>query len=290
MFGFELLFATIKCNLKSKNDLLVSVIHFNCIRNGFLCLGNGENFGESGQSEPGSELMPDQWNQSEDTYILRYFNQKLNQKLLVKCVKVSDILILSALLINGESNGSTHSLRTDDYITDNFSTFKSAFVSGSVDTVSQIIEREVINKVIQTVPKTTVTKRDRNTRSPDRQENDPLRVRPNNPGVPPNYGGARFDPLYGGQPWPPPIGGADLDPLGRAQGGMLMDPYNFPQPFGQPRNPGPELPRGAVPPGARFDPFGPLGVGPNPRPNQNRRQMGPDPDHLPPPGYNDMFM
>lgn len=51
-----------------------------------------------------------------------------------------------------------------------------------------------------------------------------------------------------------------------------MDPRGFPAPFGQPRNPAPGLPRGAVPPGARFDPFGPPGAGPNPnRPNRNPR-------------------
>nr|XP_032528657.1 proteasome inhibitor PI31 subunit [Danaus plexippus plexippus] len=45
--------------------------------------------------------------------------------------------------------------------------------------------------------------------------------------------------------------------------------------------------RGSVPPGARFDPFGPPGVGPLP----GRRPPPPDADHLPPPGFNDnMFM
>ena len=43
--------------------------------------------------------------------------------------------------------------------------------------------------------------------------------------------------------------------------------------------------RGAIPPGARFDPFGPPDTDmPNPR------GRVPDADHLPPPGYDDMFM
>lgn len=41
---------------------------------------------------------------------------------------------------------------------------------------------------------------------------------------------------------------------------------------------------GAVPPFARFDPFGPPDLD-RPRPRRD-----PDNDHLPPPGYNDMFM
>ncbi|XP_067124532.1 proteasome inhibitor PI31 subunit-like isoform X2 [Centruroides vittatus] len=40
--------------------------------------------------------------------------------------------------------------------------------------------------------------------------------------------------------------------------------------------------QGAIPPGARFDPFGPGGFHP--------RHFGPDPDHFPPPGSSDMFM
>lgn len=43
-----------------------------------------------------------------------------------------------------------------------------------------------------------------------------------------------------------------------------------------------------MPPGARFDPYGPPDIGPQRGP---RRGFGtPDPDHLPPPGYDDMFM
>lgn len=42
---------------------------------------------------------------------------------------------------------------------------------------------------------------------------------------------------------------------------------------------------GAVPPGARFDMFGPPDLNPIPR-----RLHNPDNDELPPPGYNDMFM
>ena len=48
--------------------------------------------------------------------------------------------------------------------------------------------------------------------------------------------------------------------------------------------------RGAVPPGARFDPIGPPdpdGGLPNP---QGRYRGEPDPDHEPPPGFDDMYM
>nr|CAD7401100.1 unnamed protein product [Timema cristinae] len=86
------------------------------------------------------------------------------------------------------------------------------------------------------------------------------------------------------------IGQDDLNPLGRTGGGMIFDPFNsrgrggIPDPgIGIPGG----LPRGSIPPGARFDPFGPPGSTPNP----GRFGRGPpDADHLPPPGYDDMFM
>ncbi|NXA34252.1 PSMF1 inhibitor, partial [Eudromia elegans] len=105
---------------------------------------------------------------------------------------------------------------------------------------------------------------------------DPLRVPPRRPA-------GATEP-----PWPSPtgpfaVGGQDLDPLGARGGGMIADPLRsgFPRPGLDPSSGLPsQLPPGAVPPGARFDPFGPLGA----------NTAGPNPDHLPPPGYEDMFM
>ena len=115
------------------------------------------------------------------------------------------------------------------------------------------------------------------------------------------------------QPGAPPVGGRDLDPLGRGQGGMIMDPNDLFGQRGPGRNPygpspfgpvpgfvpgGGRLPPGAIPPGARFDPFGPPsphGPRPNryrgPRPPPGAGQGAPNPDHMnPPDGYEDMFM
>lgn len=77
-------------------------------------------------------------------------------------------------------------------------------------------------------------------------------------------------------------GRRDLDPLGRRG-----EDFNRPGlPFrpaipGRPGHPGHPLP--GIIPGARFDPFGPIDPG-------RIGRSGPDPDHLPPPGYDDMFM
>lgn len=81
------------------------------------------------------------------------------------------------------------------------------------------------------------------------------------------------------------IGRGDLDPLGRGGGGMLFNPPGMPF-HPQPPGLGGQFPQFV--PGARFDPFGPPDQGqPGRRP---RAGQDPDPDHLPPPGYDDMFM
>lgn len=84
-------------------------------------------------------------------------------------------------------------------------------------------------------------------------------------------------------------------PLHGGAGGMMLGPGHplFDMRFGGPRGgPGGLHDIRGVPPGARFDPIGPLGA----RPGHGRQpgRLGfdgePDPDHLPPPGYGDMFM
>ncbi|XP_018650698.1 putative proteasome inhibitor [Schistosoma mansoni] len=99
-------------------------------------------------------------------------------------------------------------------------------------------------------------------------------------------------------PPPPDYGRSDLDPLASIGGpsrggGMILDPRRI-IPGSRTDNDfflgGPDvLPPGAVPPGARFDPFGP-GIGPlRPHPSGGRRHI-PDPDHAMPPGFDNFYM
>ncbi|EIE88334.1 hypothetical protein RO3G_13045 [Rhizopus delemar RA 99-880] len=103
------------------------------------------------------------------------------------------------------------------------------------------------------------------------------------------------------------VGGDDLNPFGdrlrlpgsggRGGGGMHVGPDHpifgsggFHDPFGSGGRE--NLPRGAVPPGARFDPITPPGMGFNPRgPRGPRgpRSGEPDNDELMPPGFDNMF-
>lgn len=153
--------------------------------------------------------------------------------------------------------------------------------------LEQLFKSDVITKITRSKEESTSqsksTKEPRRV-TPRRNDDDPLRVPPRHPS--------------NSRQWNPPVhdpfgfGDADRLPGHVGSGGMFMDPFHQ-------RHRGPEsdfghpgLPRGAVPPGARFDPFGPIppngGMGGNPR---SGRFSGPEPDSLRPPGFeDDMFM
>lgn len=99
--------------------------------------------------------------------------------------------------------------------------------------------------------------------------------------------GAGYDHDWDPNRNPLAIGRSDLDPFSSG-GGMLFNPFGR---RGRIEDLGAGIPggipRGSVPPGARFDPFGPR-AGTEPRRGGTHRT--PDADHLPPPGYDDMFM
>lgn len=174
-----------------------------------------------------------------------------------------------------------------------------AFVNGSetISTLNDQFKREVTQKL--SPEKSGPSDQNSRSTSPGRHHPspNPNGPRPNNPRSDDWDQDVRHPQRY-----PPRVGGADLDPLsGGRGGGMLMDPRDL---FGPNRPrldpnaglpPGaPRLPPGAVPPGARFDPFGPPGVGPRgprgPRP-PGSGFSGPNPDHMRrPDDYDDMFM
>ncbi len=86
-------------------------------------------------------------------------------------------------------------------------------------------------------------------------------------------------------------GDADRLPGHPGMGGMMMDPLRSGgMGLRPPHMPG--IPRGSVPPGARFDPYGPLTEFDYSSGSRvPRRSFNPNPDHLRRPGFDDdMFM
>ncbi|XP_075210898.1 proteasome inhibitor PI31 subunit-like [Lycorma delicatula] len=267
---WELVYKTVEKDLKKKEDVLVAFIHLVLINNNYRSIGLGDS--KDIGNENASELLPEKWNADSSCYALRYLSG--DKLYLLKVIPSDDNVVVNLINVQDVSVNS---------VTFNVS---SAVKSLKGDTLADIIPNcnEIANKIQYELIKSI---KEATTQSCQAQEHrtqpiasDRTRLgQPQHPGLaagPPDWQ-ARIDPFD--------YGHADLDPLGRGTGGgMIFDPMGSRHPGIQPGLgiPG-QLPRGAVPPGARFDPMGPPDIERQPRP-----RFPPDSD-MPPPGYEDVF-
>ncbi|ROL50623.1 Proteasome inhibitor PI31 subunit [Anabarilius grahami] len=272
MAGLELLFNCVSNSVTCSQDALICFVHWEIVKSGYKCLGVGD---EPKDEEKKSELLPPGWNESKELYALRYRSNDDRSNLLLKAFTVDSTLIFN-LMDSTTEKVTDLTINVSEYVEEaNLQTYESVFKNTdelAAKLKSSLLPTKKEERQGKTEKKTE-RERASNLRDPHR---DPLLIPTRGPSnrQPPN--------------WPDPMapfaaGGADLDPFGGRAGGMIVDPLRagFPRSGFDPTSgiPG-VLPPGAVPPGARFDPFGPVG----------RHRPGPDPDHMPPPGYDDMFM
>ncbi|XP_077990046.1 proteasome inhibitor PI31 subunit-like [Glandiceps talaboti] len=289
MAGLELLYASISNQISSSNDAVVCYLHWCMINNGFKCIGCGEEIPDNLDGLKKSELLPPGWNSSQDCYTLKYQPNDSDELHLLKAIPIDNTLLVHVMRLKDEKvcNLTVEVERyTDSQHLHNFNrSYK------NLQELQDQFKTEIVNELHKDEakkPKEKYTSSLRDDRLPsssreDRRpdHSDPLRVGP------PRRPYAERQPEWGEPSNPYDIGRGDLDPF-HAGGGMLMDPSRGGFPRGGIPDPSAglpgRLPRGAVPPGARFDPFGPPGTGPG-----STFRNEPDPDHLPPPGYDDMF-
>lgn len=266
MTGLEILFSTISGTITRPQDVVVCFVHWEFVQNGYKCLGTGD---EPRDGERKSELLPAAWNGNQDLYSLRYRSNDDRHNLLVKAIIVDSTLIFN-VMDSATEQVSDLTVIVSDYVDEHhLQEFESVFRN------TEDLAGKVKSRLLPSESRKKAGRKSDRDPEPDTTQEDPLRIPP------------RAPPSSRTPDWSDPVfvaGGLDLDPLGgRGPGGMIVDPLRagFPRSGFDPSGgiPG-VLPPGAVPPGARFDPFGPVG----------RRRPGPDPDHLPPPGYDDMFM
>jgi len=275
-FGFELMQKLTTGQINKKEDVLILVVHWYLVKNGFKCLGCGDSKNIS-PSEDGSELLPEGWSQ-EQNYSLRYVKEA--KLYILMAIKSDNDLILNLLKVE------THDVSNVQLPIETVKNLQGPLVSliPNFEDILTSLKNNLIEPVntsngVEVSTQTSDSQTEANRLRRDDDDN-PLRVGP--PQRPPGQiipGSHPIDPFG--------IGHNDLNPFGHGRGGgMLFDPFSRRQPpiFPGLGVPG-RLPPGAVPPHARFDPFGPPHVDPpNPRGNV------PDADHMPPPGYDDMFM
>lgn len=266
-FGWELLMESVREDSPSKRDILVVLVHWYLLKMKSTCLGVG-NEKTLSPHEKGSETLPEGWNKSE-TYSLRY--RFKNNLFLMHATECGDALLVSLL--------DASDLSSSNVAIDIEKTVEK--VEGKLPDMIPSYN-DLINKFDSTLFKTFSNKVNKDTEvQTDISIKKSESTKPESPNVPsPGNIGQRSqrDVNF------PNIGGSDLNPFG-VGGGMIFDPLRR-QP-GRPQNPWDGgvggLPRGSVPPGARFDPFFP------PTGGRNNPRGAPDADHLRPPDYDDMF-
>ncbi|XP_021544636.1 proteasome inhibitor PI31 subunit isoform X1 [Neomonachus schauinslandi] len=271
MAGLEVLYASAAPAITCAQDAFICFLHWEVVTHGYYALGVGD---QPGPSDKKSELLPAEWNSNKDLYVLRYESKDGSRKLLVKAVTVENSMIIN-VLESGSQQVSDLTLNLDDYIdSEHLADFHRTY-KNSEELRSRIVSG-IITPIHEPWDKASVSSPHREFPPATAREVDPLRIQPQHPHTsrqPP-----WCDPLG-----PFAVGGEDLDPFGCRRGGMIVDPLRsgFPRALIDPSSGLPNrLPPGAVPPGARFDPFGPIGTSPS----------GPNPDHLPPPGFDDMYL
>ncbi|XP_069607136.1 proteasome inhibitor PI31 subunit [Ranitomeya imitator] len=259
--GIELLLELASPEITRPQDPLICFIHWELINHGLRLLGLSE---QAGAQETGTERLPDGWANNKELYTLRY--GRGTSQILLKALTVEDALIVNAMELQSDKVSDV-TLKIEDFI-DSAQIGQYHRVYKNPVELKRQLQAKLFSPLFGSKKENVKAEKPRERPQAD---DDPLRVPTRNP--------ASRHPPWTDPPGHFPYGAADLDPLGGHSGGMIMDPFHAgrtrprPDPLGC-------LPPGAVPPGARFDPFGPIGSG----------RPGPDPDHLPPPGYDDMFM
>ncbi|KAF5302203.1 hypothetical protein FQA39_LY10242 [Lamprigera yunnana] len=274
LFGWDLLFNSVREDIRNNQDVLVCLTHLVLISNGFKCIGLGDSKNLD-CTEPKSEVLPKGWN---DGYAIRYVYQgrlynlratNMDDAIMINLIRVQERTVSMVQLNNRSVLQLTGSL--EQMIPNN-------------EELAQMIKNQLIDKVTVSqkykdgssqTTNNEVTTRSSIPNSPSAPllESFPSRIGPDRN----NVGRSDLDPLGGIGPLSRP--GPAL-PHG---GGMLFVPPRVPRL--DPSGPNFGVPPGSVPPGARFDPFRPPGVDRFP-PGPGR----PDHDEFLPPGFDDMYM
>ncbi|KAI8371588.1 PI31 proteasome regulator N-terminal-domain-containing protein [Radiomyces spectabilis] len=310
-------------SLQSGYDALAAASHAVMLSVGFRFAGLGDDARQEGDGT--KKQLPNEWNEhSPHFYAFRYSHPQSSLTFVLKSLRLGDRWIVHGLGI-GDDKTATLDIVCKDYTSDSFFPYQvdsdKPLVHGFISTdrfndFIVLFKINIIQRLIPGLTKPGYTESDNGSTNTDSrnsnrsQPRQPLSSETNPPPRPAFYdppfspddpSSERVNPLNVGQSDLEPAGGRlrmpgvgsgmfvgpDHPIFGRSTQGHDDDSSHI---FGGPQ----PLPRGAVPPGARFDPIGPFGARPGRggiRPRGSGRFSGePDNDELPPPGYNDMFM
>ncbi|CAI9719565.1 Hypothetical predicted protein [Octopus vulgaris] len=229
--GLELLFRSVE--ITSVQDAAICLLHWEFIRNGFKCTNDSD-------EKIGSELLPPDWNNSQDVYVLnysRYSEDRKAERFLMKAILIENCLSLNLMNLDNEALSAV-SLEIEDYVNPDYKFFPNAYKN--IKEFKTLIDDELLAVTCPDLQKNTQPKAlPQNAR---RTSSDSFH-QPSS-----SYNPSRSDQHFHFRNPVDPFnyGTGDLDPLAPG-GGMSFDPRFGERGFGQ-------LPR------PRFDLIGPPGV------------------------------
>ncbi|XP_020681919.2 probable proteasome inhibitor [Dendrobium catenatum] len=251
---------------RNNHDKVAFVIHASFLSAGFSLIAVGRRAVDNNLPIEGEEVGIEGWNELDDAYGFVYSKSEKDAKkaILVKCLPLEDYLMVDVVELKGEQKEPFHlQILVEDYLAD--SGAQQTNYGDMYKNLQGLVKS--LNTVIleQLEPKCKAVA----SASPSRSSSIDKLGTHQGPadGLPPHN-----EPMPSGLVYPPiaPYGGNDLYPGPGAGffpergsgmgGGMLVGP-NDPRFFGPSGGPGSigGIPRG-VPPGARFDPYGPPDV------------------------------
>ncbi|XP_004492371.1 probable proteasome inhibitor [Cicer arietinum] len=268
---------------RNQNDKIAFVVHSSFLASGYILTATGPlALSDTALSNPSNdEVSVDHWNELNDEYAFVYFNpEKGSKKVLVKCLVMNEKLLVHALSA-GFSEPLHLEINVGDYSgEDGGNNFSQQFKN--LDKLVKRIDADILSKLDGSAKASSSTKSSETSDRTQPETSEPVPGFHEPYGLPDHHPGIIFPPVSIGS-------GSDLLPGPAAGvypsrgdhdfgGGMLVGP-NDPRWFGGIGG-GPSFPGGlpGVPPGARFDPYGPPGI-PGFEPNRfarNPRRPGYD--------------
>ncbi|MED6171426.1 hypothetical protein PIB30_117457 [Stylosanthes scabra] len=269
---------------RNRNDKIAFAVHSSFLASGYILTATGpQALSDTALSNPSNEeVSVDHWNELNDEYAFVYANpEKGSNKVILKCLVMNQKLLLDAL--SQASSDPVHlEINVGEYAgEDGGSNYSQQFKN--LDKLVKLIDGNILSKLDGSANASSSNK---SSETSERREIYETGTRFGDPSVPPNHpAGIAFPPVSigsGSDLFPGAAAGMYPSRGGHGIGGSMLVGPNDPRFFGGiggiGREPGFPGGQPGVPPGARFDPYGPPGV-PGFEPNRfarNPRRPGYD--------------